>query len=49
VEEGEGFSHTHCLQVQWLCSRANGGREFNMHEVMAGVVDDVKVRWLIRS
>ena len=37
------------LQVQWLCSRANGGREFNMHEVMAGVVDDVKVRWLIRS
>lgn len=37
------------LQVQWLCSRADGGREFNMHEVMAGVVDDVKVRWLIRS
>ena len=36
------------LQVQWLCSRANGGREFNMHEVTAGVVEDVKARWLIR-
>ena len=36
------------LQVQWLCLRANGDRDFNMHEVTAGVVEDVKARWLIR-
>ena len=37
------------LQVQWLCSRADGGRTLNMHEVMAGVAVDMKERWLIRS
>ena len=37
------------LQVQWLCSRADGGRALNMHEVMAGVVVDMKERWLRRS
>ena len=37
------------LQVQWLCSRADGGRELDMHEVTAGVVADVKERWLIRQ
>lgn len=37
------------LQVQWLCSRADGGRALNMHEVMAGVVVDMKERWLVRA
>ena len=37
------------LQVQWLCSRADGGRTLNMHEVMAGVAVDMKERWLLRS
>ena len=37
------------LQVQWLCSRADGGRALNMHEVMAGVAVDMKERWLVRS
>ena len=37
------------LQVQWLCSRAQGGPTINMHEVMAGVVVDLKERWLLDS
>ena len=37
------------LQVQWLCSRAHGGPAVNMHEVMAGVVVDLKERWLLHS
>ena len=36
------------LQVQWLCSRADGGADVDMREVMAGMVADVKDRWLIR-
>lgn len=36
------------LQVQWLCSRADGGKDVDMREVMAGMVADVKDRWLIR-
>ena len=37
------------LQVQWLCSRADAGRDVDMHAVTAGVVSDIKDRWLIRS
>mgnify|MGYP000428953082 CR=1 FL=1 len=37
------------LQVQWLCSRADGGRDVDMRAVTAGVVSDIKDRWLIRS
>lgn len=34
------------LQVQWLCSCADGGTDFDMCEVTAGVVGEVKARWL---
>ena len=37
------------LQVQWLCARVDGGGEVDMHGVTAGVVADVKDRWLVRS
>ena len=37
------------LQVQWLCARVDGGGEVDMRGVMAGVVADVKDRWLVRS
>ena len=37
------------LQVQWLCSRADGGRDVDMCAVTAGVVADIKDRWLVRS
>ena len=37
------------LQLQWLCSRACGGRDVDMRAVMAGVIEDVKNRWLVRS
>lgn len=37
------------LQVQWLCSRADGRCDVDMHSVTAGVVADIKDRWLIRS
>ena len=31
------------LQVQWLCSRADGGADVDMREVMAGMVADVRI------
>ena len=37
------------LQVQWLCSRADGGHAVDMLAVTAGVVSDIKDRWLVRS
>ena len=37
------------LQVQWLCSRADGGHAVDMRAVTAGVVSDIKDRWLVRS
>ena len=37
------------LQVQWLCARVDGGGEVDMRGVTAGVVADVKDRWLVRS
>ena len=37
------------LQVQWLCARVDGGGDVDMHGVTAGVVADVKDRWLVRS
>ena len=37
------------LQVQWLCARVDGGGDVDMRGVMAGVVADVKDRWLVRS
>ena len=37
------------LQVQWLCARVDGGGDVDMRGVTAGVVADVKDRWLVRS
>ena len=37
------------LQVQWLCARVDGGGDVDMRGVTAGVVADVKNRWLVRS
>ncbi|WP_456047332.1 TetR/AcrR family transcriptional regulator [Actinomyces sp.] len=37
------------LQIQWLCARVDGGRDVDMRGVTAGVVADVKDRWLVRS
>lgn len=37
------------LQIQWLCARVDGGGDVDMRGVTAGVVADVKDRWLVRS
>ena len=37
------------LQVQWLCARGDGGGDVDRRGVTAGVVADVKDRWLVRS
>lgn len=37
------------LQVQWLCARVDGGGDVDMRGVTAGVVADMKDRWLVRS